>query len=175
MYPNTFWNYILNYIIRFDVFIPKGRENDFCSKCPDTKIWSSNSGRNEKENWHRQNWKENKHPGLRIKEFQKIPNRRGFRRIFWIPIIWEINKSRSTDSYRSSSVVTTVVRRSDHVDFIPLNLIKQIIWLNHHIQYSIFLKPFPYSQSILLYFCHTIPKSGHSLASSVQGCELRKI
>ena len=115
-------------------FIPKGRENNFLSEGPNPKMPGSNSGRKEKENRNKKNWQENQYPGHWIKHFHNIPRRVNFSRISRPPIIRKITKSRSTGCYFSSWVVTTVASVSDNICLIPLNL---IIWLNHHIQYSV--------------------------------------
>ena len=111
---------------------PKGRENNFHRECPDPKMWSSNSGRDEKENCHTYNWEENQYPGWWINQFQKIPNRG---KLIWIsgePILREIIEPWSTERDFSSCLVAIVVSWSDNVGLIPRNLI--INWLNHHFQ-----------------------------------------
>ena len=129
---NFLWSIL--YFLCWETNLPKWREDNFLCECPDSKIFSSNFCRNEKENRHGQNWKQNQHPRLWIKQFQKIPYRRYFIWISGVPIVRKINRSWCTDWYGPSSMVTPVVWWSYDVHLIPLNL---TIWLNHHIQYSV--------------------------------------
>ena len=115
-------------------YLPKGRENNFLSKSSNPEMQSSNSGRNEKDNRNKDNWQENQYPGHWIKHFHDVPRRGNSRRISREPIQRKIFISMSTKRYSWSSVVATVVSWSYNIYFIPLNL---IIWLNHHIQYSV--------------------------------------
>ena len=94
----------------------------------------SNSGRREKENRHNQDGQENQYPGWRIKQFYKIPSWGNFRWKAGEPMDRLITKSRSTGCYFSSWFVATEYSVSDNICFIHFNL---IIWLNHHIQYSV--------------------------------------
>ena len=115
--------------------LPEGRENNFLIKSPNPKMPGSNSCRKEKENRNKKDWQENEYPGWRIKQFQKIPSWGNFSWILREPIMRKIGRSRRTDGYCSSSVVTGVVSWSNNIYFIPLNLI--IIWLNYQIQSSV--------------------------------------
>ena len=102
--------------------LPKWGENNFMIVCPNSKIWSSNSGRNEKDNFHKyERWKDQR-PRYWIKQFQKIPSWGHFIRISLPPILRKISNSRSTDCYFSPWFITTVVIRSYNVCLISLNL-----------------------------------------------------
>ena len=105
---------------------PEWRENYFLSEGLETKEWSSNSGRDKKENWHGDNWQKCERPRHWGENIDKIPYNRS---LLWIPrppVIRKIIRSWGTNSYCSSSMITTVVWRSSNINLISLNLINYL-------------------------------------------------